>query len=305
METNKKILPRAKDNISFLYLEYCKIEREDCAIIAIQGEEKVLIPIATINTLLIGPGTSVTHGAINIISASGCNIVWCGDHMTRFYSFDAAEIRNSKNLLKQIDFYADETNRLHIIRKMYKKRFEDLDVSTLSLKELRGIEGTKMKETYKFYAKLYKVKWKFRDSKISPFEEQDKINQIITTLNQMLYAICHGVILSLGFSPSIGFIHTGNVESFVFDIADFYKETIIIPLAFKIHSSITSENLSYMCRSNFRENIIDKKLMTQISKDVLLLFSSDDEVNSLSINELWNIDELLPGNKNYGGDEYL
>lgn len=95
METNKKILPRTKDNISFLYLEYAKIEREDYAIVAIRTDQRILIPIATINVLLLGPGTSITHGAVNIISASGCNIVWCGDHMTRFYSFDAAEIRNA------------------------------------------------------------------------------------------------------------------------------------------------------------------------------------------------------------------
>lgn len=305
MEVNKKILPRAKENISFLYLEYSKIEREDYAIVAVQSEHRVLIPIATINILLLGPGTSITHGAINVISSSGCNIVWCGDHMTRFYSFDAAEIRNSKNILKQIDFYSDEAKRLYIIRKMYSHRFDGIKVDSLSLSELRGIEGIKVKETYKFYAKIHKVKWVCRNYKVSALNEQDKINQILTILNQMLYAICHGIVLSLGFSPSIGFIHSGNMESFVFDIADLYKETIIIPLAFKIYSSVTSDNINYICRMRFREIIVEKKLMSQITKDLLSLFATDEKDITYSINEIWNISDLLPGGINYGEDEQL
>lgn len=300
METNLKILPRAKDCISFLYLEYAKIEREDYAIVALRETGKVLIPIATINTLILGPGTSITHGAINVISASGCNILWCGDHMTRFYSFDAAEIRNSKNLLKQIEYYSDPDQRLNVVRKIYKKRFDDLDLDKMTLKELRGLEGIKVKETYKFYAKIYKVKWKFRDSRMAGNEKQDMINQIITILNQMLYAICHGIILSIGFSPSIGFIHTGNMESFVFDVADFYKESIIIPMAFQIHDSVKPENVNLISRKKFREVIVEKKLITQIVNDVSSLFKSDNEDIDYSVNELWDVDKLIPGSINYG-----
>lgn len=110
----------------------------------------------------------------------------------------------------------------------------------------------------------------------------------------MLYAI----------SPAIGFIHSGSIESFVFDISDFYKEAIIIPLAFKIHSLIGSD-IHYICRNNFRKIIIEKKLMTQITEDILKLFSTSEEDNTYSINEIWNIDELLPGGTNYGGNDLL
>lgn len=301
METNKKILPKTKDNVSFLYLEYCKIERQDYGIIAIRGDEQIFIPVANLNTLLIGPGCSVTHGAINVISASGCNVVWCGDHMTRFYSFDAAEIRSSKNLLTQIEYFSTDENRLKIVRKMYRKRYKDVPVNDLSLKELRGIEGIKVKETYKFYAKFYKVKWTIRKSQIN--EEQDLINEILTYLNQMLYAICHGIILSLGFSPAIGFIHTGNMESFVFDVADFYKEELIIPLAFQIHNKLPEDFKQGYCRTKFREMVIEKKLMSRITGDLLTLFSSSDDEIDVSVDELWDLNSLVPGSTNYGGAE--
>ena len=302
METNLRILPNADDRISFLYIEYAKIERQDFAIVIIQKEKKVLVPISTINVLLLGPGTSITHGAVNIIAASGCNIVWCGDHMTRFYSFDAAEIRNSKNLLKQIDCYSNESKKIDIIRKMYKKRYSEIDIKDLTLKELRGFEGIKVKETYKFYAKMYKVPWKFRNSKLTSFEEQDLINKIITVLNQMLYAICHSIILSIGFSPSIGFIHTGNIESFTFDISDLYKENIIIPLAFNIYKKVNEDNFDFIVRSEFRKVIVDKKLIKIIVNDIFSLFKVDGEGNEVSVNVLWDTNELLQGNKNYGDE---
>lgn len=302
METNLRILPSADDRISFLYIEYAKIERQDFALIIIQKDSKVLVPISTINVLLLGPGTSITHGAVNIIAASGCNIVWCGDHATRFYSFDAAEIRNSKNLLKQIDYFSNESTKINIIKKMYKKRYSELEIDKLTLKELRGYEGVKVKETYKFYSKLYKVPWKFRNSKLTIFEEQDLINKIITVLNQMLYAICHSIILSIGFSPSIGFIHTGNIESFTFDIADLYKENIVIPLAFSIYKKINTDNFDFIIRSEFRKIIVDKQLIKTIVKDIFSLFRADKEGNEISVNVLWDFNELLEGNKNYGDE---
>lgn len=302
METNKKILPKSEDNISYLYIEYAKIEREDFAIVIIRDEYKILVPVAKLNTLMLGPGTSITHGAVNVISSSGCNIIWCGDHMTRFYSYDDAEIRNSKNLLKQIEYYANEEKRMQIVRKMYKKRFKDIDVNSLSLKELRGIEGINVKEVYKFYAKVYKVKWSGRNSKVKDIDRDDFINFAITILNQSLYAICHGIILSLGFSPAIGFIHTGNMESFVFDISDFYKENIIIPMAFRLHSSFTSENIERICRKEFRKEIVNKRLVTVITRDVLNLFNENEKDIDYSVNTLWDIDQVIPGGKNYGDE---
>lgn len=302
METNLKILPRVDSRISFLYIDYAKIEREDYAIVAIQRSEKLLIPIATIHTLWLGPGVSITHGAINIIASSGCHIVWCGDHGTRFYSFHSGT-RNSKNLLKQIEYFSSEEKKLYIIRKMYAKRFKDVDVKELNLKELRGLEGTQVRETYKFYAKLYKVKWKFRNANITSFEEQDLINQIITILNQYLYGICHGAILSLGFSTAIGFIHTGNMNSFIFDVSDFYKEKYIIPLAFKIYHSVNQETIDSDCRKYMRELIVENKLLSKIVKDILALFNTDDKEPELSINEIWDPFENLPGSVNYGNSD--
>lgn len=111
--------------------------------------------------------------------------------------------------------------------------------------------------------------------------------------------------MALGFHPAIGFIHTGNMESFVFDIADLYKDTYIIPLAFSLYHKVenqTPEIFQYIIRSSFRDMIVNEKFMAKITKDLLSLFSADDVDSYLSVNEIYDIDTLLPGGINYGGN---
>ena len=47
--------------------------------------------------------------------------------------------------------------------------------------------------------------------------------------NALLNGLCHSAIVAGGYSPALGFIHTGKQMSFVYDIADLYKTEITIP----------------------------------------------------------------------------
>ena len=46
--------------------------------------------------------------------------------------------------------------------------------------------------------------------------------------------LAQAAILTAGYSPAIGFIHTGKALSFVYDIADLYKVELIVPLVFEL-----------------------------------------------------------------------
>ena len=83
---NLQELPKLRDSISYLYLEHAVIEQNDTAIVAIQKDERIPIPIAAMTCLLLGPGTSVTHAAIRAICENGCMAIWCGEGATRFYA---------------------------------------------------------------------------------------------------------------------------------------------------------------------------------------------------------------------------
>lgn len=60
-------LPRVKDRMTFIYLEHCKLSRDNNAITVTDDEGVVCIPAAGISVLLLGPGTDITHRAVELI----------------------------------------------------------------------------------------------------------------------------------------------------------------------------------------------------------------------------------------------
>lgn len=57
-------LPQVRDRMTFLYLEHCTLGRQDGAITVTDEKGIVQIPAAGISVLLLGPGTRVTHRAM-------------------------------------------------------------------------------------------------------------------------------------------------------------------------------------------------------------------------------------------------
>lgn len=50
-------LPTISDRMTFIYLEHCKVNRENGAVTATDLDGTVYIPAAAITVLLLGPGT--------------------------------------------------------------------------------------------------------------------------------------------------------------------------------------------------------------------------------------------------------
>ena len=93
------------------------------------------------------------------------------------------------------------------------------------------------------------------------------MNRALSAANSCLYGVCHAAILSIGYSPALGFIHTGKQLSFVYDIADLYKVELTIPLAFRT----TAENpqdlerhVRLQCRDVFRESRLIQRIIPDI-----------------------------------------
>ena len=94
-------LSSIKDRITFFYAEHCKISRDAGAITIHNETGTIAIPAATICTLFLGPGTEVSHRAIELIGDAGVSIIWVGEHGARFYA-SGRELKNhSTRLLKQ------------------------------------------------------------------------------------------------------------------------------------------------------------------------------------------------------------
>lgn len=292
-------LPKLRDSISWIYLEHSIIEQDALSIVAISKDGRIPIPVAATTCLLLGPGTSITHGAMRTITENGCMVIWCGERATRFYGAGMGETRSSKNLLLQAQCCTDPDKHMQVVRRMYTLRFPGMDTTDMSLRQVRGMEGIRVRKTYELFSKKYGVKWKKRTYKTEDWEASDPINRALSEANAMLYGLCHAAITTMGFSPGLGFIHTGKMLSFVYDIADLYKTETTIPAAFEAISKggDVHKEIRILCRRYFSA----MRLLERIPHDLAELFRGiEEKENSVAVGNLWDEDETVVGGINYG-----
>ncbi len=282
------------DRLEYIYIECARIDVRNSSVCIIRKTEIVPLPIASIVCLILGPGTTITHRAIEAISDSGCLVVWGGEHARAYYATGMQPERSSKNLLTQAKYWADPKLHMAVVQMMYKERFPDMDMRAMSLEQLRGAEGIRMQRLYHEYAETYHIEWSGRRYDRDNWDEQDQIQQYLSIGNKLLYNVCHAAIITLGFSPVIGFIHTGTMRSFVYDIADLYKADITIPVAFECCSKCVDQaGLREMIRARMQ----DQRLLKRIEKDCKNLFATDsDDIGEL---QLWDGAENRAAGLNY------
>ena len=303
---NLQELPKLADSISYLYLEHAVIEQNDTAIVAIQKDGRVPIPIAAMTCLMLGPGISITHAAIRAICENGCMAIWCGENGGRFYASGIGETRSAKNLLKQARVCMDDTLHMAAVRRMYEIRFPKIKTEHLSLQQIRGMEGIRVRKAYELASKTTGVPWKKRSYKNTDWDASDPINQALSEANAQLYGLCHAAIVSLGYSPGLGFVHTGKQLSFVYDIADLYKADTTIPAAFESVKKDSCDSLSRTVRMCCRDYFARAKILSRIANDIAWILDAgvdDTQDNAERVGNLW--DEKggsVSGGRNYSAD---
>lgn len=262
-------LPQIKDRYPFIYLERGRLEIDDSSVKWIDSEAHVVrLPIATISTVLLGPGTSITHEAVKVMAAANCTVCWVGEDSLLFYAVGNSPTADSKNFRRQMKIASDSKKSLEVARRMYARRFPEADLEGKKLKEMMGMEGYRVKKLYEAKAEQYGVGWKGRSYVPGKMELSDLTNQILTACNSALYALINSCIYSMGFSPYIGFIHSGSPLPFVYDLADLYKEELCIDLAFKLALEMAGEYNKYQVLTEFRERVINMKLLEKINPDI-------------------------------------
>ncbi len=260
-------LPKFEDRYSYLYFEKGHIHLHLKSIGFYYLDKVVPIPVETINLLMLGPGTTITQEAVKRIAEARCLISWVGESGVRFYASGYAGTYSSKNMLAQIEKYADEKKRLTVQKRMYQRRFPEDLPDSVTIEQLRGKEGYRVRKTYEEMAEKYEVEWSGRHYDQGNWNHADPINRALSAANATLYGIVHAAILAAGYSPAIGFVHTGKQLSFVYDIADLYKTEITIPLAFQAASE-NREHLERYVRHTLRDIFREQKILKRIIPDI-------------------------------------
>jgi len=273
VKVTRDSLPQVKDKYPFLYLERGRLEIDDSSIKWIDADNNVVpLPVATLNALLLGPGTTVTHDAVKTAVSANCSICWVGEDSLLFYAAGFLPTADTRNLKQQMDLATDPQKSLEVARRMFARRFPEAELQGKSLQEMMGMEGYRVRALYQQKADEYKVGWKGRQFTPGKFELGDLTNQVLTSTNAALYGILCSAVHSMGYSPHIGFIHSGSPLPFVYDLADLYKESLCIDLAFSLTRDLAGRYDKHKVSAVFRQRVIDLDLLGKVGEDIQDMF---------------------------------
>lgn len=293
-------LARVEERVTFLHLERCTVSRDSNAITATTSEGTVHVPAATISAVLLGPGTRITHHAMMLLASCGVTVVWVGESGVRYYAHGASLARATRLLEAQAAAVSNTRSRLSVARAMYEYRFPDEAVGGLTMQQLRGREGARVRSLYRKHSERTGVPWTKRDYDPESFTESDAINQALSAAHTCLYGVVHAVIVSLGCSPGLGFVHTGHSRAFVYDVADLYKAEVTIPLAFDVVAE-GSLDVPGDTRRRVRDALRAGDVLRRCVKDVKQLLLPSESVDfDVDIITLWDDRQgVVPGGVGY------
>lgn len=302
------MLPRVSDSMSFLYVDVVRIVQDDTGVCAqvqtSRGVERVYLPTAAVTCVLLGPGVSITTRALSTFARHGTTVMCVGSGVVRCYASITPDSLTTTWLMKQAHAWADEQSRLAVAIRMYERRFGESVPEGTTLARLRGMEGQRMKALYRLLAQQHGTGRFKRNYDPDSWADQDPVNLALSAANHSLYGVVHAVILALGCSPALGFIHTGTQHAFVYDIADLYKARVTVPLAFGLGNA---ENPDREVRRRLRDRFRLLKLLPTIVTDIQGLLDPDtkrdvDEPGA-ELLSLWDpVAGTLPAGVNYGSD---
>lgn len=259
-----------KDRVSVFFLEKGNLDVLDGAFVVVDKKGiRTHIPIGGVACLMLEPGTRVSHAAVTLASRVGCLLVWVGEAGVRLYASGQPGGARSDRLLYQAKLALDDSARLKVVRKMYELRFGERAPAKRSIRQLRGIEGARVRKMYQLLAQQYGIKWKSRNYDHTKWGSGDLPNRCLSSATACLYGICEAAILAAGYAPAVGFVHTGKPQSFVYDVADIFKFETVVPVAFRIAAKKPhnpEREVRIACRDTFRQTKLLRRIIPTIER---------------------------------------
>lgn len=264
-----------KERAALVFVERAQIDVLDGAFVAIDADGVgTHIPIGGIACLMLEPGARISHSAVSLAARAGTLVTWIGEAGVRFYSAGQPGGARSDKLLWQAQLALDPSARLRVVRKMYALRFGQAPPVKRSIDQLRGIEGQRVRHTYRLLAKRHGVVWKGRKYNPADWDGTDVANRCLSSATACLHGLSEAAVLAAGYAPAIGFLHTGKPRSFVYDIADLWKLQTVVPEAFRIAGRVQKGKLDMpieravrlACRDSFRKTGLLKQIIPGIEE---------------------------------------
>jgi len=224
---------RLTDRVSYLYLEYAQIIQDKTGVVALQSDEtgnirgEIRVPIGSIAVVMLGPGTSISHAAASSLAAAGTSLMFTGGGGINSYATARPLTGSARWAEAQARLWASSAHRVAAARLLYKARLGGMPIPVNArIATLRGLEGQMMRAEYKSLALKHGIKFHRETA------AEDPVNVGLNLGNSILYGVAASVCSALSLNPALGVIYQGDARALFYDLADVYKQTITLPIAF-------------------------------------------------------------------------
>jgi len=237
------------------------------------------IPFQMVTAVILEPGTTVSHDALRILARHGTGLIAVGEDATRFYASMPFGPDASALARRQAVAWADASGeRLRIARRMYAWRFGEV-LPEEDIEVLRGIEGARMRETYKLLAERYGLAWSGRRYDRANPEGNDPANQAINHAASAVEAAAMVAVAVSGALPQLGFIHEESGSAFTLDVADLFRAAVTLPAAFAGVRECSRDvriPLERAVRREVGRLVREQQLVSGMIERIKALFDADD-----------------------------
>lgn len=228
------------------------------------------IPHVNLAVLFIGQGTSITQDAIRLLGEEGVHLAVTGSGGTPLHMGALTTYTATRHFREMLPVYQDASRSLAAAKVVMRDRTERMkkigvtlakrhlkvrDVSTLmaicrkletemenvrDIQQLLGVEGQFSKACYAEFARmsgLSKTGSFRRDAgtgeNVNLKDPIQLINHLIDHGNYLCYGMAGAALWALGIPPHMSVFHgKTRAGGLVFDLADGFKDALVLPLAF-------------------------------------------------------------------------
>jgi CRISPR-associated protein Cas1 len=276
-------IPHA-DRYGLLYLEYGRLSVEDGTLrfVAAKSDSfdagEYAIPYQAVSMVLLGPGTSLTQDVLRLCARHGALIAAVGEGGVKSYTAPPMGQGRSDVARRHAERWADQKARLDAARRLYAWRFGRV-LPHRDIETLRGIEGARMRESYRLVAQRFGIDWEGRRYDRSNPNAADVPNQAINHAATFVEAAADIAVAAVGALPPLGFIHEDSSNAFTLDIADLWRVDLTLPLAFgaaRAYLDGKTDNLEREVRRRAAKLFRQEKLIPRTIDRIKELFDVDD-----------------------------
>lgn len=259
------------DRVPIVVLEKAVVTVRGGCVISATKAGKTTIPAASIAVLVLAEGCSISADAARMCAKHDCYIAFSRGKLNVHSVWHAGRHHDPRNICRQANIFSSKDLKLKAAKlivstRMKKEGATDEDVAKAmgcsNHAELLSQEAQWAKRVYSNLRGEFSSTFRRKHDSIAGE------NGRISLLNNLLYNYITAVVLQMGLSPSMGFVHgLTRMGGLVFDVADVFKYELALRPAFA-ELSMSGKDAMYLLSDRLRANrcAVTKEMISLITE---------------------------------------